>query len=70
MPFEPLVTAVIEGALNTLINDNPDSLKRLNRLKGRTIQLHLKELDKTLTFVFSQQVDVLAHYDGTPDCYL
>lgn len=70
MPFEPLVTAVIEGALNTLINDNPDSLKRLNRLKGRTIQLHLKELDKTLTFVFSQQVDVLAHYDATPDCYL
>lgn len=70
MPFEPLVTAVIEGALNTLINDNPDSLKRLTRLKGRTIQLHLKELNKTLTFVFSQQVDVLAHYDATPDCYL
>ncbi|SJL85058.1 ubiquinone biosynthesis accessory factor UbiJ [Vibrio palustris] len=70
MPFEPFVTAVIEGTLNTLINDNPDSLKRLNRLKGRTIQLHLKELNKTLTFIFSHQVDVLADYDGEPDCYL
>ncbi|WPC74050.1 ubiquinone biosynthesis accessory factor UbiJ [Vibrio porteresiae] len=70
MPFEPLVTAVIETTLNTLIQDNPDLVRRLARLKGRVIQLHLKELNKTLTFVFSQQVDVLAHYEGQPDCYL
>lgn len=70
MPFEPLVTAVIETSLNTLINDDPNLVRRLARLKGQVIQVHLKELDKTLTFVFSQQIDVLAHYEGQPDCYL
>lgn len=70
MPFEPMMTAVIETSLNTLIQDDPDLVRRLARLKGQVIQVHLKEFDKRLTFVFSQQVDVLAHYEGTPDCTL
>ncbi len=70
MPFEPLVTAVIETSLNTLIQDDPNLGRRLSRLKGQAIQVHLKELNKTLTFVFSQQIDVLANYEGKPDCYL
>lgn len=70
MPFEPLVTAVIETSLNTLINDDPELGRRLARLKGQVIQVHLKELNKTLTFIFSQQIDVLANYEGEPDCYL
>lgn len=70
MPFEPLMTAVIETSLNTLIQDDPDLVRRLARLKGQVIQVHLKEFDKRLTFVFSQQVDVLAHFEGTPDCTL
>ncbi|PNH80683.1 ubiquinone biosynthesis accessory factor UbiJ [Vibrio diazotrophicus] len=70
MPFEPLVTAVIETSLNTLIKDDPNLGRRLARLKGQVIQVHLKELNKTLTFVFSQQIDVLANYEGKPDCYL
>lgn len=70
MPFEPLVTAVIETTLNTLINDDPELGRRLARLKGQVIQVHLKEVNKTLTFIFSQQIDVLAHYEGQPDCYL
>lgn len=70
MPFEPMMTAVIETSLNTLIQDDPDLVRRLARLKGQDIQVHLKEFDKRLTFVFSQQVDVLAHYEGTPDCTL
>ncbi|WP_194439800.1 ubiquinone biosynthesis accessory factor UbiJ [Vibrio fluminensis] len=70
MPFDPLVTAVIETTLNTLIKDDPELGRRLARLKGQVIQVHLKELNKTLTFVFSQQIDVLAHYEGQPDCYL
>ncbi len=70
MPFEPLVTAVIETSLNTLIQDDPSLGRRLSRLKGQAIQVHLKELNKTLTFVFSQQIDVLANYEGKPDCYL
>ncbi|HAS61646.1 MAG TPA: hypothetical protein DCS35_03195 [Vibrio sp.] len=70
MPFEPLVTAVIETTLNTLIQDDPELGRRLARLKGQVIQVHLKEVSKTLTFVFSQQIDVLANYEGEPDCYL
>ncbi len=34
------------------------------------IQVHLQEVNKTLTFIFSQQIDVLANYEGQPDCYL
>ncbi|MCA4022296.1 ubiquinone biosynthesis accessory factor UbiJ [Vibrio vulnificus] len=70
MPFEPLITAVIEASLNVLVKDNPDLEKRLLRLKGQVIQVHLQELNKTLTFIFSQQIDVLANYEGQPDCYL
>lgn len=70
MPIDQLATAVIETAINTLINDNPDYGRRLSRLKGQVLQIHLIEVDKKLTFVFSQQVDVLANYEGEPDCYL
>ncbi|MEZ9563679.1 SCP2 domain-containing protein [Vibrio artabrorum] len=70
MPFDPLVTAVIETSLNTFVNDDPALVRRLSRLKGQIIQVHLKELNKTLTFVFSQQIDVLSEYEGQPDCYL
>lgn len=70
MPFDPLVTAVVEISLNTLIKDDPELGRRLARLKGQVIQVHLKEINKTLTFVFSQQIDVLANYEGEPDCYL
>ncbi|EIO3974835.1 SCP2 domain-containing protein [Vibrio vulnificus] len=70
MPFEPLITAVIETSLNVLVKDSPDLEKRLLRLKGQVIQVHLQELNKTLTFIFSQQIDVLANYEGQPDCYL
>ncbi|KII78664.1 ubiquinone biosynthesis accessory factor UbiJ [Vibrio renipiscarius] len=70
MPFDPLVTAVIETTLNTLIKDDPELVRRLSRLKGQVIQVHLKEVNKTLTFIFSQQIDVLANYEGEPDCYL
>ena len=70
MPFDALMTAGIETSLNTLIQDNPELVRRLARMKGQVIQVHLKELNKTLTFIFSQQVDVLAQYEGQPNCYL
>lgn len=70
MPFEPLVTAAIEATLNTLIQDDPELVRRLSRLKGQVIQVHLKEFNKTLTFIFSQQIDVLAAYEGESNCYL
>ncbi|SON51115.1 SCP2 domain-containing protein [Vibrio tapetis] len=70
MPSDPLVTAVIETTLNTLIKDDPQLVRRMMRLKGQVIDVEMKELGKKLTFVFSQQVDVLAHYEGKPDCSL
>ncbi len=70
MPLDALMTAGIEVSLNTLIKDDPELVRRLARMKGQVIQVHLKELNKTLTFIFSQQIDVLAQYEGEPNCYL
>lgn len=70
MPVEQLVTAVIETVLNRLIQDDPVLTRQLVRLKGQVIQLHVNEFNRTLTFVFAQQIDVLADYADTPDCYL
>ncbi|WP_353497384.1 ubiquinone biosynthesis accessory factor UbiJ [Vibrio chaetopteri] len=70
MPFDPLVTAVVETTLNTLINDDEALVSRVTRLKGQVIQVHLREFNKSLTFVFSHQLDVLANYEGESDCYL
>ncbi|MDB1122527.1 ubiquinone biosynthesis accessory factor UbiJ [Vibrio algarum] len=67
---DQIATATIETAINAALKDNPDHGRRLNRLKGQVLQVHLIELKKKLTFVFSQQVDVLATYEGSPDCYL
>ncbi|WP_217534370.1 ubiquinone biosynthesis accessory factor UbiJ [Vibrio metschnikovii] len=70
MPFQSLITAVMETTLNTLIEDDPQLHRRLTRLKGQVIQLYIKEIDQTFTFVFSQQIDVLGAYEAQPDCYL
>jgi ubiquinone biosynthesis protein UbiJ len=66
----PFATAAIETAINRLVKENPEHGRRVTRLKGQVLQLHLKELDQDLIFVFSQQVDVLARYEGEPDCRL
>ncbi len=75
--MDQTVTAAIETTINTLIKDNPQHLRQINRLKGKALQLHFIEYEKTLTFLFSQQtdkpsqnIDVLAHYEAEPDCYL
>lgn len=70
MPFDAFVTATVETALNNLISNDPDSQRRLARLKGKVIRVRLNEISKQLVFVFSQQVDVLADFDGEPDCHL
>ncbi|MGR5120153.1 ubiquinone biosynthesis accessory factor UbiJ [Vibrio astriarenae] len=70
MPLMPLVTAGIETALNLCIKESDEAQQRLTRLKGKVIRVHLKELNHALTFVFSQQIDVLAAYEGEPDCDL
>ncbi|RXJ72610.1 hypothetical protein CS022_14260 [Veronia nyctiphanis] len=70
MPLDPLVTAVVETSLNTLIAQDADSQRRLQRLKGKVLRVRLTDIGKQLVFVFSHQLDVLAEFEGTPDCDL
>ncbi|OAN19154.1 hypothetical protein A3K86_00525 [Photobacterium jeanii] len=70
MPIDVFVTGVVETSLNTLVNDDEQSQRRLARLRGKVISVTLNELGKTLYFVFSQQLDVLGAYEGEVDCQL
>ncbi|MDD1795633.1 SCP2 domain-containing protein [Enterovibrio makurazakiensis] len=70
MPLDPLVTAVVETSLNTLIRQDAESQRRLSRLKGKVLRVSLTDINKQLVFVFSQQLDVLANYEGHADCDL
>ncbi|MDR9826955.1 SCP2 domain-containing protein [Vibrio sp. FNV 38] len=70
MLLMPLVTASIETAMNLCVRESNDAQLRLSRLKGKVIRVHLKELNHSLTFIFSQQIDVLADFEGEPDCDL
>ncbi|KLV07345.1 membrane protein [Photobacterium aquae] len=70
MPLDAFVTGAVETALNTLLNEDEASQRRLARLKGKVIGVTINEFGKQLYFVFSQQIDVLAGYEGELDCEL
>lgn len=70
MALDALVTAVVETSLNALIRQDVESLGRLARLKGKILRVTLTDINKNLVFVFSQQIDVLAKFEGEPDCSL
>ncbi|EOD77681.1 Protein YigP [Grimontia indica] len=70
MPLDPLVTAVVETSLNTLLKQDVESQRRLARLKGKVLRVRLTGINKQLVFVFSQQIDVLADFEGDADCDL
>lgn len=70
MPIDAFVTGAVETALNQLLKDDADSQRRLSRLRGKVISVTLNEFGKTLYFIFSQQIDVLAAYEGDVDCQL
>ncbi|OEE71207.1 hypothetical protein A1OO_00400 [Enterovibrio norvegicus FF-33] len=70
MPLDPLVTAVVETSLNSLVRQDAESQRRLARLKGKVLRVTLTDINKKLVFVFSQQIDVLADFDGDADCDL
>ncbi|MGL4978211.1 MAG: ubiquinone biosynthesis accessory factor UbiJ [Plesiomonas sp.] len=68
MPLLPLVTGVLETALNALISQNTDAKSALLRLKGRVLVLQLREFSAPLVLVFSDRVDILAAWEGEADC--
>ncbi|EHA1082761.1 SCP2 domain-containing protein [Photobacterium damselae] len=70
MPIDVFVTGTVETALNQLLKEDADSGRRLNRLRGKVISVTFNELNKTLFFVFSQKIDVLAAFEGEVDCQL
>ncbi|WP_305813049.1 ubiquinone biosynthesis accessory factor UbiJ [Photobacterium leiognathi] len=70
MPIDAFVTGAVETALNQLIKDDADSQRRLTRLRGKVISVKLNEFNKTMYFVFSHQIDVLAGFEGEVDCQL
>ncbi|KJF80321.1 SCP2 domain-containing protein [Photobacterium angustum] len=70
MPLDAFVTGTVETSLNQLLKDDADSQRRLARLRGKVISVTLNEFSKTLYFVFSHQIDVLAGFEGEVDCQL
>ncbi|QUJ67434.1 SCP2 sterol-binding domain-containing protein [Photobacterium sp. GJ3] len=70
MPVDALLTGVVETALNTLLKDDEASQRRLTRLRGKVISVRIHELGKQFYFIFSQQIDVLAVYEGETQCRL
>lgn len=69
MPFLPLVTAGIEGALNTFLWREQALKSARQRLLGKVLRVELKEFASPLVLVFSErQVDVLGAWEGEADC--
>jgi ubiquinone biosynthesis protein UbiJ len=69
MPFQPMVTAGIEGALNTFLWRERALKPARQRLLGKVLRVELKEFTAPLVLVFSeQQIDVLSAWEGEADC--
>lgn len=70
MPLDPLVTAVVETSLNTLLRQDEQSQARLIRLKGKVLRVRFTDINKQLVFVFDKQISVLSAYEAEPDTEL
>lgn len=69
MPFMPLMTAGIEGVLNTFLWRDRSLKSARQRLQGKTLRISLKEFSAPLVLAFSeQQLDVLSQWEGEADC--
>jgi len=69
MPFTPLVSAGIEGVLNTFLYRERALKPARQRLQGKVLRIVLKEFSTPLILAFSErQVDVLSAWEGEADC--
>lgn len=55
MPFKPLVTAGIEGLLNTFLYRSPALKSARTRLQGKVLCVKLKGFSMPLVPVFSER---------------
>ena len=71
MPFKPLVTAAIEGALNRFLWRENALKPARQRLYGKVLRIALNEFSSPLVLVFGdRQIDVLGAWEGEADCTL
>lgn len=69
MPFKPLVTAAIEGALNRFLWRENALKPARQRLYGKVLRVALNEFSSPLVLVFGdRQIDVLGAWEGEADC--
>lgn len=69
MPFIPLISATLEGTLNTILWQDSALKAARQRLYGKALRIEIKEFSTPLVLVFSeQQLDVLNQWEGEADC--
>jgi len=69
MPFIPLISAGLEGTLNTLLWQDSALKSARQRLYGKVLRIEIKEFSTPLVLVFSEQrLDVLSEWEGEADC--
>lgn len=69
MPFTSLITAGIEGVLNTFLYREQALKGPRQRLQGKVLRVVLKEFSVPLVLAFSEkQLDVLSQWEGEADC--
>jgi ubiquinone biosynthesis protein UbiJ len=72
MSTRDLALATVEQALNRYLALDPDAPRRLARLHGRLVALHLRGIELTLYLVPDDagRLQLLGQIEGAPDCTL
>ena len=70
MSLDTLVTAALETSLNALVRQDSLNQQNLLRLKGRILRVRFTDINKQLVFFFSEQIDILAQFEGEVNCDL
>ena len=71
MPLNNLVCGLLETGVNKLHQLDKSAQQKRKALDGTIIGVSLKEINKPLYFVISQQqIDVLSHFEGQADCFI
>jgi len=71
MPLDNLVCGLLETGINKLHQLDSSAKQKRKALDGTIIGVSLKEINKPLYFVISnQQIDLLSRYEGQPDCFI
>lgn len=67
--FPQLLNGGLEALLNYLLKRTTHSERYLYKLNGKVLKIALQKMDFSLYLLFTERrIDVLNHYDDTPDC--